>query len=113
MLVQPPEVLHRMDASFYACFEPSTQLVNSTGFLGLAPGHELLGADTSEFRDISATQRDFVMDFIRSSNRCRVFDSRTEGSNESYNRVWRRWLGFCEQAGQSHDPFLDNLSTVG
>ena len=53
------------------------------------------------------------MGFVRSSNRCSVFDSRTEGSNEAYDRSWRRWLGFCTQAGQGDDPFLDRLSTVG
>jgi hypothetical protein len=51
--------------------------------------------------------------FVRTSNRCLVFDSRVEESNESYDRTWRRWLGFCTEAGRGSDPFLNKLSPVG
>ena len=62
---------------------------------------------------ISQLPSKFVIGFVRSSNLSLVFDSRTEGSNESYDRAWRRWLGFCAQAGRSHDPFLNKLSAAG
>ena len=52
------------------------------------------------------------MGFVRTANRSHTFESRTEGSNESYDRTWRRWLGFCAKAGRSYDPFLNKLSAV-
>ena len=42
-----------------------------------------------------------------------MFDSRVESSNESYDRTWRRWTGFCTRAGRGADPFLLGLSSVG
>jgi hypothetical protein len=73
----------------------------------------LYGTDTREFRDLSASQRDFILGFIHTLNPCIVFDSRVEDSNEAYDRTWRRWLGFCSTAGRASDPFLTLLSLVG
>ena len=53
------------------------------------------------------------MGFVRTANRILVFDKRTEGSNKSYDRTWRFWLGFCAKAGRSYDPSFNQLSAVG
>jgi hypothetical protein len=68
---------------------------------------------SGEFQNITVTQRHFLLGFVHSSNRSIIFDSRTEESNESKDRTWRRWLSFCAEAGRSHDPFLNQLSPDG
>ena len=45
-------------------------------------------------------QRNVVIGFVHTSNRCLMFDSRSECSKESHDRTWRCWLGFCAKAGR-------------
>jgi hypothetical protein len=40
MLVQLPEVLHRMNTAFNSCFKTSAELINSMGLIGFTASHE-------------------------------------------------------------------------
>ena len=44
------------------------------------------------------------------SSRRIIFDGRQEGSNEVYDRTWRRWEGYCEHVGYAGDNYLTLLS---
>ncbi|KAI2498100.1 hypothetical protein MHU86_16410 [Fragilaria crotonensis] len=60
-------------------------------------------------RHLSAAGRNTLLDNASASNRRIIFDGRQE-SNETYDRTWRRWEGFCEHAGYNSDPYLALLS---
>jgi hypothetical protein len=55
-------------------------------------------------------QKGFILGCSCSANAQIVSDGRQESSNESQDRSWRRWLGFCAKAGFASDPFLTALS---
>ncbi|KAI2512067.1 hypothetical protein MHU86_2355 [Fragilaria crotonensis] len=59
--------------------------------------------------DPTAARRNPLLDFARAANRSIVLDSCQEGRNESYDRVWRRWLGFCSHTGYANNPLLSLL----
>jgi hypothetical protein len=51
------------------------------------------------------------MGFARAANRSIIVDARQESSNESHDRVWRRWRSFCSKAEVTTNPYLTHLST--
>jgi hypothetical protein len=65
--------------------------------------------DSRRFRHITAAQRDFLLCHSGPANHRIVLDSKQEEAHEKRDRVWRRWLSFCSEAGINDNPFLLQL----
>jgi hypothetical protein len=70
----------------------------------------LAHTDTGKFRHLSAPQKDFVLGCCGVANARILFDGRQESTNETHDRSWRRWIGFCAQSGFASNPLLTSLS---
>ena len=68
--------------------------------------------DSGELRNLTAAQRDIILDNSSAANRFIIFDEQEEGSNESHDRTWRRWVGFCTSIGDARDPLLSTLFLI-
>jgi hypothetical protein len=69
----------------------------------------LTTVDSKGFRHLTAAQRDFLLSHSGSANNRIVLDSKQEEAHKKRDRVWRRWLSFCSQAGLEYNPFLIKL----
>jgi hypothetical protein len=59
---------------------------------------------------ISQLPTDTILVHASATNHRVIFDSQQESSNESFDRTWRRWRGYCKHVGYSTDPHLTKLS---
>jgi hypothetical protein len=65
--------------------------------------------NSRRFRHLTATQRDFLLCHSGPANHRIVLDSKQEEAHEKRDRVWRRWISFCTEAGIDSNPFLLKL----
>jgi hypothetical protein len=72
--------------------------------------HPLPLAGAGELRHLTASGRDTILDHASAASRRVIFDGRQESSNESSDRTWRRWVGYCRHVGYGADPLLTLLS---
>ncbi|KAI2503570.1 hypothetical protein MHU86_10857 [Fragilaria crotonensis] len=65
---------------------------------------------SGNLRHLATPDRDIILDNASAASRRVIFDSRQESSNESYDRTWRRWRGYCNHVGYPTDTCLTLLS---
>jgi hypothetical protein len=63
-----------------------------------------------ELRHLTAAGRDTILGHASAASRRVIFDGRQESSNESLDRTWRRWGGYCDHVGYGSEPLLALLS---
>jgi hypothetical protein len=68
--------------------------------------------DSAELCHITPAQIYSVLGHASVANRRIIFDARQEGSNESNDGTWRRWVGYCKLVDHGSDPLLFMLSLV-
>jgi hypothetical protein len=103
--VRPPELRRKRPRIFAPlssrfpirqCSNPAIPLSHTT-------------VDSRELRHLTTAQRDFLLSHSGSANDRIILDSKQEASHEVKDRVWRRWITFCSQAGLQSNPFLIKL----
>ena len=84
---------------------PTTQRCTNRTFYPVLPL-----AGNGALQNIPVAQRNIILGHTSSANRRIIFDGQQESSNESYDRLWRRWKGYCDHVGYRGDVYLDKLS---
>jgi hypothetical protein len=64
--------------------------------------------DSVRFQHLAPAQRSFLLSHSSVAN-ARVSLTQNRASHEERDRVWRRWITFCAEAGLDSDPFLSKL----